>query len=71
MMVPGRHSQSKLGLLRKLSDYYLQSLAARSGLSGAMVAANQMAATAQVEEATSSTSVLQQRGRTKATIRFL
>jgi hypothetical protein len=71
MTVLGPRSQSKSELHRKLFGYCLQSLATRSGLSGAMAVANQMAATAQVLEATSSTSVLRRRGRTEATIRFL
>jgi hypothetical protein len=71
MMVLGPRSQSKSELRRKLFGYYLQSPATRSGPSGAMAVANQMAATAQVSEATSSTSVLRRRGRTEATTRFL
>jgi hypothetical protein len=71
MTVHGPRSQSKSELHRKLFGYCLQSLATLSGPSGAMVVANQMAATARVLEAISSTSVLLRRGRIEATTRFL
>jgi hypothetical protein len=71
MTALGPRSQSKSELRRKLFGYCLQSLATRSGRSGAMAVTNQMAATAQVLEAISSTSVLRRRGRIEATTRFL